>query len=88
MNTRISRSSLVLAALCFAFFAVVGLGYSQNPPSATDCQAYDNQLSDLDAMLENCATFNDCGIVEIMRNNTACLSAECWDVVDGVCSAQ
>ena len=72
--------------MCLSVLVVVGVGFSE--VVATDCAAIDAMIVTIDSMLITCNTFGDCDELEILRNDAVCVSGECWDFVDGVCSAE
>ena len=88
MSGHVSQRRLVLAAICFALLAVVGVVYSQEEGSHESiCKRADQLIADAETALEDCEDFGDCGHWEEILNEATCLSDECWNVDGGTCAA-
>ena len=89
MRRRISRLGIVVVSV----IALVN-GSSNSAPAelegvgtAVECENMEAALNWLELQLDGCEGRVDCGELEIWINDLSCSIAECWDALDGVCSA-
>ncbi len=85
MRRRTSRFGIVVVSM-FALLIGSSVSYSQGQ-TAQNCMDMEAWAGRQALDLKDCAFYGDCGEIEISLNNWNCWIAECWDAVDGVCSA-
>ena len=85
MRRRISRLWIVVVSM-FALVSGLSVSYSQEE-IAEDCEWMEDHAGQQAADLPTCQKFGDCGEILDSINFWNCRIAECWNIVDGVCSA-
>lgn len=85
MNGSVSRGRLVLVGMCFTVLVVAGVAYSEASAEdlCLDAEALHFKVS---IWMATCPTPQKCSEGQDILDSLDCIIADCWDLVDGVCS--
>ena len=86
MNGSVSRGRLVLVAMCFTVLVVAGVAYSEavDDSLCLEAEALHFKVS---IWMATCPNPQKCSDGQDILDSLDCIISDCWDLVDGVCSA-